>query len=388
LRHEIAAGVHVNSFPENDIISLIGEPHRHELGESIGPNLSLGELLTAPGASGLGELALGYATADGDPRLRQVIADAHGVCAEDVVITVGGVHAMFLIALILCERDDEAVVMSPVFPPARAVLDTVRAKVRVLSLSFDRGYQVDLADFRALLSSRTKLVSIASPQNPSGVCIPERTLQGILAAMSQRCPDAHLLFDETYREAAFGEDSITPSAVGLSSKIVSVASLSKCHGAPGLRIGWAITTDKALRRQLLLGKFNTVISCSPVDEFLARHVLAQRDRIMAERRPQLAEGLARTADWVAANGDLVEWVRPDAGAICCVRLMPSVFDGDAVNAAHKVFAEAGIGIGDGRWFGEDARVFRLGFGYFPMPVFQAALDALTAALRRALGSPT
>jgi DNA-binding transcriptional MocR family regulator len=112
--------------------------------------------------------------------------------------------------------------------------------------------------------------------------------------------------------------------------VVSIASLSKCHGAPGLRLGWAITRDTSLREQLVRGKFNTVISCSPVDEALAVRVLAARERILAERRRRLAKGLARTAAWIGTNGALLEWVRPDAGGLCCVRLKPDVFDDEAV----------------------------------------------------------
>src|SRR5262249_28328444 len=148
--------------------------------------------------------------------------------------------------------------------------------------------------------------------------------------MERICPAAHLLVDETYREAAYGEAPIAPSAIALGPKVVSVASLSKCHGAPGLRLGWAITRDPELRRQLVTAKFNTVVSCSAVDEALALKVLERRDRIIAERRVRLAEGLRRTADWVRANADLVEWVRPDAGALCCVRLKPAAFDDTAV----------------------------------------------------------
>ena len=117
--------------------------------------------------------------------------------------------------------------------------------------------------------------------------------------MEEICPDAHLLVDETYRLAAFGEDDATnPSALALSTKVISTASLSKCHGAPGLRLGWAITRDPALRRQLVLGKFNTVISCSPVDEALALKVFEDSDRFVGERRGLRTEGLAITADWV------------------------------------------------------------------------------------------
>ena len=133
----------------------------------------------------------------------------------------------------------------------------------------------------------------------------------------------------------------------------------------------------------MLGKFNTVISCSPVDEALALKLLEQPDHIISARRRLLAEGLARTASWVRDNGNLVEWIRPDAGALCCVRLKPSIFDDVAVLRFYDMLAGAGIRVANGKWFGEDARVFRLGFGFLAIPDLQAALEALAVALRRA-----
>src|SRR3954468_10257404 len=103
-------------FPSNDIISLVGETPRYDLGESVGPDLRLAELLDASGPSSVGEIPLGYGTAHGDPRLRKAIADLHGAGPDDVVITVGGMHALFLLAFILCERGDEAVTTAPLFP--------------------------------------------------------------------------------------------------------------------------------------------------------------------------------------------------------------------------------------------------------------------------------
>ena len=135
-------------FPQNNIISLVGESPRYDLGESVGPDIRLAELLDASGQASLDEMALGYATAAGDPQLRKAIANAYEVNADDVVVTVGGMHALFLIAFILCGRGDEAVTTSPLFPMARNALDVVGAHVRTLSLSFDRGYQLDLADLR------------------------------------------------------------------------------------------------------------------------------------------------------------------------------------------------------------------------------------------------
>lgn len=369
-------------FPKNDIISLVGEAPRYDLGESIGPDIRLAELLDVSGPASLDEMTLGYATAAGDPRLRKAIADLYEVNAEDVVVTMGAIHALFLIAFILCGRGDEAVTTSPLFPLARNALDVVGANVRTLPLSFERGYQLDPADLRRQLSPSTKLVSLASPQNPSGVAIPLQTISEVLALVEESCPQAYLLVDETYREAVYGDDPVLKSAATLSPKVVSVTSLSKCHGAPGLRLGWAITRDPALREQLVLGKFNTVVSCSPVCEALALKVLEQRDRIIAQRSRSLAEGLARTAEWVRENKEFVDWVQPDAGAICCVRLKPSVFPDAAVKRFYDALASEGVRVANGTWFGDEARVFRLGFGLLSMPDLHVALNVLAGVLKQ------
>ena len=372
----------MGKFSSNEIISLIGPTPRYDLGESVGPDLSLNDVLGSDPEASLGDLALGYGTAQGDPRLRALIADAHGVSADDVVVTVGGMHALFLIAFVVCDPGDEAVVASPMFPLARNALQAVGATIRTVPLSFDRGYQLDVADFGQRLSERTRLVSLASPQNPSGVATPRAILRDLVALMAERCPDAYLLLDETYREAAYGDDPVEPSAVDLGPRVISCASLSKCHGAPGLRLGWAIARDPRLREQLVVAKFNTVVSCSPLDETLAMRVLERRDHILGDRRRRLGKNLALTADWVRDNDAFVEWVRPDAGALCCVRLKPAVFDDGAVDSFYETLAPEGIRVANGRWFGDEARVFRLGFGLPPAAELEAAVTRLAAVLRR------
>jgi aspartate/methionine/tyrosine aminotransferase len=362
-------------FPASEMMALVDGAPRFDLGESVGPDCRLAELLGSAD-----DLPLSYGTAAGDPALRKAIAAAHGVRPDDVVVTVGGIHALFLLAFILCGSGDEAVIPAPVFPLARNALDLTGATVRTLRLAFDQGYRLDLADLCSQLSSRTKLVSLASPQNPSGVAIPLEALREVLTAMSERCPDAYLLVDETYREAAYGDDPVAPSAATLGPKVVAIASLSKCHGAPGLRLGWAVTRDRALREQLVRGKFSTVVSCSPLCERLALTVFEQRDRILAERRVRLADGVAAVAAWVQEHRDLVEWVRPDAGALCCVRLWPSVFGDHAVAQVYAALGRAGVRVANGTWFGDEARVFRLGFGLLPRDELRHALDALGAVL--------
>jgi len=368
-------------FVKNDIISLVGEAPRHDLAESVGPNLRLGELLGADNS--WKDVGLGYATAAGAPALRAAIADLYGVDADDVVVTVGGIHALFLLSHILCGRGEEAVIAAPVFPPARDTLISVGARLRELPLTFDDRYQLDPDKLARLLSPVTRLVSLASPQNPSGVALPHAALAKVISAMAVRCPDAFLLLDETYRWAVYGDDVPARSAAAMSQNVVVTGSLSKCHGVPGVRIGWAITPNTKLREQLVVGKFSTVISNSAVDEMVGLRVLQQAGEIVEARRQRLRDGLARTAAWVDRNSALVEWVRPDAGALCCIRLRPSVFDNAGVARFYADLSRRGARVGDGRWFGEESRVFRLGFGLLAPEELDDALEAVASALRHA-----
>ncbi len=372
-------------FIPNDIITLVGERPRFDLGGSYGPNLRVDEILDDSLVAELKSVILGYGSAQGEFALRAAVAETNGVTPEEVVLTVGSVHAIFLTAFTLCNAGDDVVLATPVFPPSRAALEAVGANVREVRLSFEQGYQLDVQQLANALTDKTKLISLASPQNPSGVAIPQATLQAVLEMMRERCSDAYLLVDETYREAAFGDDPVAPGAISFGNRVVTVASLSKCHGAPGVRLGWAITRDPVVREQLLLGKFNTVISNSSVDEFLALRILAARERILRERRSFLAECVARTQAWVQANDFAIEWVRPDLGAICCVRLKPALFDDAAVMRFYDALTQAGVLVSRGSWFGESDRVFRVGFAHLPLTELDSAYAAMSGVLAELAG---
>ncbi len=79
-------------------------------------------------------------------------------------------------------------------------------------------------------------------------------------------------------------------------------------------------------------------------------------------------------------------MRPDAGALCCLRLRSDAFDDAAVLRFWSLLPSHDLQLASGAWFGESERVFRLGFGYLPPERLAAALSALSAALDDA-GSP-
>ncbi|QBQ98590.1 pyridoxal phosphate-dependent aminotransferase [Paraburkholderia pallida] len=369
-------------FPYNEIISLLDVNRPFNLAESTSQDLTVGELLDLAGLDGIRDLKLGYGTSAGSVALREAIAEACNVPAGHVITTQGTALGLFLLAFEVCRPGDEAVLVTPCFPPSRDCLLGAGVSVREVRLSFEHRYRLDLEQIDASLSPKTRLVSLASPQNPSGVQTSRADIEKLLALMEQRSPQALLFIDETYREAAYGENVVAESFAGLDPRIVTGASVSKALGAPGLRTGWLTVADADLRSRLLVAKMNTVISGSVLDETLATALLRNRGSVLASRRRLLTRALDELALWCENERDRVEWVRPDAGALCCIRLRADGFDDAAVARFWDLLASHDLQLASGTWFGESERVFRLGFGYLPPERLGPALAALSSTLDR------
>lgn len=367
-------------FPYNEIISLLDVNRPFNLAESTSQDLTLGELLALPGLENIRDLKLGYGTSAGSLALRQAIADACKVPAEYVLTTQGTALGLFLLAFEVCRAGDEAVLATPCFPLSRDSLLGAGVTVREVKLSFEKGYTLDLGQIEACLTSKTKLVSIASPQNPSGVRMSHADIEKLLELMGKLSPDALLFVDETYREASYGDNQMVESFAGLASRIVTGASVSKALGAPGLRTGWLTVPDADLRSRLTVAKMNTVLSGSVLDEALAAALLRNRAVVLESRRRLLANALDVLLNWCQAEQGRIEWIRPDAGALCCLRLRADVFDDAAVSRFWDLLPAHDLQLASGKWFGEADRVFRLGFGYLPHARLKPALAALSSNL--------
>ncbi|MCZ6862767.1 MAG: pyridoxal phosphate-dependent aminotransferase [Alphaproteobacteria bacterium] len=373
-------------FPKNEIISLLDVHRRHNLAESTSSDLILHELVDQSDLESLLALRLGYGTSKGNLTLRKLIADRVGVNPDNVLITQGAALSLFLTNFELCGTGDEIIVATPCFPPTIDAMRATGATILPFKLSFDEGYQIDEAAFISSLNPKVKLVSIASPQNPSGVSIPQATVIRLIEAVQAKAPEAFLVVDETYRDATYDGNAI-PSVAACSDRIITTSSISKAYGAPGLRIGWLTTHSADLYERLTFAKLNTVISASVVDEALAEILFNKLDVILADRRSALSEALDYLSHWVSDHSHHVEWVRPDAGALCCVRLCHDAFADKAVDAFYAVLEAHDLQVADGTWFGEEKRIFRLGFGYLPLSDFMGALEALSQALSAASEKP-
>lgn len=367
-------------FPCNEIISLLDVNRPFNLAESTSQDLTVGDVLDLVGIESVRGLKLGYGRSAGSAELRDEIAKVCQVPAEHIVTTQGTALGLFLLAFESCRPGDEAVLVTPCFPPSRDCLIGAGVTVREVRLTFEDNYRLDIDALAASVSTKTKLVSLASPQNPSGVRTPRATIEKILALLDARAPQAVLFIDETYREATYGNEAAPDSFAGLHPRIVTGASVSKALGAPGLRTGWLTVADADLRSRLVVAKMNTVISGSVLDEALAAALLRNREIVLAPRRSLLAAGLAELAAWCEAEHQRIDWVHPDGGALCCLRLRADHFDDATVARFWSLLPKHDLQLASGAWFGESERVFRLGFGYLPPARLGAALAALSSVL--------
>jgi aspartate/methionine/tyrosine aminotransferase len=374
----------MREFPASPITALIDQTPRYNLGESIGADLTVAEVIGASGiaevhgVSGVSGVRLGYGTSAGDPELRGLIAARHGIPDRQVLVTAGAAAALFLVSL-LC-GDGEVVLGQPGYPPTLSALRGIGAPVVTVLARFEDGYRVDLDAFARRLSPRTQLVIFASPQNPSGVPLTEDEVERMLAAMARVCPEALLLIDETFREATYGGAPPAASFAGRSPRLLTCGSISKAYGAPGLRIGWLTVPEPGLYEQLRLARFNTALSCGSLDEFLAARLLSQADRVLAARGAVLAGARGIVERWIKGSSGRAGWLPPQAGGFCCLRLEPGAFGPEEVGRFHAYLAEQRVLVAPGPWFGDSANIVRLGLAYEPADRLEQGLAVVGAAL--------
>ena len=367
-------------FPRNDIISLLDNFPTHNLGESTSQDLTFGDVLDLIGADVLRDLRLGYGHAAGSAVLRARVGELTGMQSDQVITTQGVALGLYLLAVEHCRPGDDVLIVTPIFPPTRDAMIGSGVTVNTVPLSFDAGYRIDADVIAPALTPATTLVCLASPQNPSGVRARTDDIEALLAHMARVCPHALLLVDEIYRDATYGDAAIPPSFANTDRRVITSGSISKAHGAPGLRCGWLTVHDPDLRDRLIVAKMNIVLSGSVLDEAMAAAILDHRDDVLRPRSEILARALQIVEQWQHNERSRVDWVRPEGGAMCCIRLRPDIFDDTSVQRFWAALPELDLQLGVGEWFAESARIARLGFGYLPLDRLAPALEQLTNAL--------
>jgi aspartate/methionine/tyrosine aminotransferase len=344
---------------------------RNNLSESSIVDQSLGSLgLTVP------DLTLLYGEHRGSERLRSLVIEGErGLGADDVLICGGAAGALFIIATALLGPSDHLVVVRPNYATNIETPRAIGCGIGFVDLKFEDGFALDLDAVAAAITPATKLISVTCPHNPTGTMLSEAELNALVALAAER--KCLLLVDETYRDLALTTQ--LPVAAALGEHVISVASMSKAYGIPGIRVGWIINRDAKLMETFLAAKEQISICGSVINEWVAEEVLANRAAFLDRTLPEWRRRLDRIAEWMAGE-DLLEWVKPAGGVVLFPRMKADPPGGtDAFY--RRLLQDHGTYVGPGHWFEMSDRHFRLGYAWPTADELDAGLAGISAALR-------
>ena len=329
----------------------------------------------------------GYDTL-GLPELRSAIADRYErrglpTAPEQIMVTLGAQHAIFLIARTLLRRGDRSLVESPSYPHAREALastGSLVAELPVRGFGADSGYDAASMLEIAERTAPTLAYLIPDHHNPTGLSMPDALKPRLITTLVGR--GAYVIADETTAELSLGEPRLpTPFAAFAELEhhqdgILTVGSMGKTVWG-GLRVGWIRAAPELIAR-LEAARRVSDLGTGTWSQVLALLALDSYDEILAERTVQLTARHRTLVNRVAE--ELPEWRLSDAHGGVCVW---ADIGARASSRLSRVAASGGLQLPPGPRFGSPGtfeRFVRLPFSA-PESLITDAVSRLAAAWR-------
>ena len=294
-----------------------------------------------------------YGASAGQIELREAIAkhqterQGYDVSADSVIVTPGGKPVMFFTIMALVEQGVEVIYPNPGFPIYESMINYMGGIAVPMQLNEESGYNADIDNLRSLITPRTKLIIINSPNNPCGSVIPELDLEKIAEMAVEN--DLVVLADEIYKDMYYGDQehvSITKFP-GMRERTVILDGFSKSYAMTGWRLGYGVFPDFLVEPVTRL--MTNSVSCTSV--------FSQMAAIAALEGPQ--DSVAAMMEEFTKRRDLVvEGLNSLPGITCPVPkgafyAFPNI-RGTGMSSqefANKALYEAGVALLAGTAFG-------------------------------------
>ncbi len=351
----------------------------HLLASSDCETISISELLQLAGSSleEFGSLTLGYTESQGNPRLRSQISQMYSsIAEEEIVVLTSPVEGIFLAMQTVLEPDHEVIALRPAYDALSNVARHLcRQVVPWHMIPSDGHWALDFAQLESLINDQTQMIVVNFPHNPTGY-VPSREEFKRLIQLAEE-NDIWLFCDEIYRGLEFEER--IPSAADLYEKAIVLSGLSKTHGLPGLRAGWLVIRDPALRESLINWKHYTTICPAAPTEYLASQAISVQEQLADRSKQIIRRNLTLCHDFIESFSDRFIWRQPIAGSVAFVELKLELFGFEtATDFCHHLAREHGIVLLPGACLGYDDHFVRFGLGRLG---FGDALQAFSQVLK-------
>ena len=309
---------------------------------------------------GLLKLPLGYSEARGTEALRQTLASTYTRGdADGILVTTGAIEANFLLFNVLLEAGDHVVAPYPAYQQLFSVPRAIGCDVALWHVGPETNYRYDVDALERLVTPRTKVIVVNTPHNPTGAMLTPADAQRVYALAES--VGATVIGDEAYRWLAVpGGDAFAPPFFDLGERGVSVGTLSKPFGLPGLRIGWIAGPPDLIQK---CWGYRDYVSLSPgkLNDALAVLALKHKDKIVARNREIITENLQTANAFMAERRSFLSWTPPRGGLLALIKYDLPI---DSLPLADKLATEYSVMLAPGSAFGYE-RHLRLGIGQKP-----------------------
>ncbi|MGN6869559.1 MAG: aminotransferase class I/II-fold pyridoxal phosphate-dependent enzyme [Solirubrobacteraceae bacterium] len=315
----------------------------------------------------------GYTESAGAPELRVAIAGLYErIDPDEVIVTSCAEEGIFLLYHALLGAGDHAIVETPCYESALELARSTGAEVSAWLRRYEDGWAHELGALERLVRPATRVLYVNQPHNPTGTLMDRASFERVVDLAH-----AHsivLFSDEVYRELEHDARNRLPAACDLDERAVSLGSISKSYGLPGLRLGWLVTRDAVLREAIMRLKDYTTICSSAPSEVLTAVALRNRHGLLERNLGIVQRNLAPARRVLARHAETFEWVRPVAGPIGFPRVRGV---GDVERLCERL-AGHGVLLLPGSVYDEPEHV-RVGFGRANLPDALAVLESALAA---------
>ena len=282
---------------------------------------------------------------------------------DEVLVTTGGIHAIYIACQALLEPGDEVIVPDPEWSPCMGNIKGARAVPVPCRLHEDAAWRYDLQELEATITPKTRAVYINSPHNPTGGVLTRADIEAIAALCHKH--DLWLFSDEAYEDVLYddAEHVSAASLPGMYDRTISLFTFSKSYAMTGLRLGYVVARDPKLRERMKKALFYTASNVSSVIQYGGVGALeGSQDNIahfkkeLQARRDLFYAGVRKHA------GDVFSGAPPKGAFYAFLRINPS-WHPDAAGSsiswamAEHLISKGRIGCVPGADFGANGEGF-------------------------------
>jgi aspartate/methionine/tyrosine aminotransferase len=319
------------------------------------------------------KLSLGYTESDGHPLLRQAIAGLYERISPEQILVLAPEEAIFIAMHTLLQPGDKVIALFPAYQSLYELGQSIGCEVHLWRFQARAdGWELDLDWLERSLDSKTRLLVINFPHNPTGYLPSRAELEAILHLADQH--GVTVFSDEMYRLLEWDPARCLPAVCDLYERGISLSGMSKTFSLPGLRIGWLATSQPGLLERWQAFKDYTTICSSAPSEILALIGLRARQAIISRNLEIICSNLAYAAAFFDRHASIFRWLPPQAGSVAFPLWQGA---GSVQNFCQRVLETQGVMIVPGSLFDYPGEHFRVGLGRRSFP---EALERVERAL--------